>query len=139
MYAGDLTPKQAWEYLLSNPSVELVDVRTDSEWLQDGVPDLSALDRPVHFLSWHAKALEKPSYFIQALQERSFTSATPLLFLCRSGGRSKSAALLASNHGFQKAYNIQGGFLGHLSSFAHEASTPGWKQQGLPWGLHKNG
>src|SRR5690606_19047373 len=41
-YAGDLTPQEAWDLLLSEPGAVLVDVRTEAEWRFVGVPDTSS-------------------------------------------------------------------------------------------------
>ncbi len=38
-YAGDLTPREAWELLGSEPDAVLVDCRTRAEWSYVGVPD----------------------------------------------------------------------------------------------------
>ena len=42
-YAGDLTPREAWEKLENNPDAVLVDCRTQAEWSFVGVPDLEVL------------------------------------------------------------------------------------------------
>ena len=39
-YAGDISPRQAWEMLQSDPKAVLVDVRTPPEWAYVGQPDL---------------------------------------------------------------------------------------------------
>ena len=36
----NVAPKQVWEALVSQAHGQLVDVRTDVEWAQIGVPDL---------------------------------------------------------------------------------------------------
>ena len=41
-YAGNISPKDAWELLKGDPKAQLVDVRTAAEWNFVGVPDLSA-------------------------------------------------------------------------------------------------
>jgi hypothetical protein len=51
-YAGDLSPKEAWDLLAANPMAQLVDVRTMAEWSFVGLPDLSALGRQVHRILW---------------------------------------------------------------------------------------
>ena len=39
-YAGDVTPREAWEVLSSDPDATLVDVRSSAEWTFVGLPDL---------------------------------------------------------------------------------------------------
>ena len=57
----------------------------------------------------------------------------PVLFLCRSGARSRSAAIALTAAGFSRAYNIVGGFEGDLDGDRHRGQTNGWKAAGLPW------
>ncbi len=45
LYAGDLSPKEAWETLKSDPSSILIDVRTTAELHFVGEPDLSSLGK----------------------------------------------------------------------------------------------
>ena len=44
-YAGDLSPKDAWELLSSDAQAVLVDVRTPAEWTYVGIPDLSGIGK----------------------------------------------------------------------------------------------
>ena len=48
-YAGDLTPREAWEKLENNPDAVLVDCRTQAEWSFVGVPDLEVLGKRAIF------------------------------------------------------------------------------------------
>jgi rhodanese-related sulfurtransferase len=58
---------------------------------------------------------------------------TPLLFLCRSGARSRAAALAMTRAGFGKSYNVAGGFEGDPDETQHRGRRNGWKAEGLPW------
>ena len=51
-YAGDLTPKEAWEILAKEPDAVLVDCRTDAEWNFVGLPDLSGVGKEVALIPW---------------------------------------------------------------------------------------
>ncbi|MGV7904128.1 rhodanese-like domain-containing protein, partial [Mycobacterium kansasii] len=44
-YAGNLTPREAWELLEQDPSAVLVDCRTEAEWNYVGIPELSQVGR----------------------------------------------------------------------------------------------
>src|SRR3954466_13512290 len=95
-YAGDITPEQAWKLLSDNPDAVLVDVRTDAEWRFVGVPDLSSLGREVVFIEWNKSSGQRNGNFLEELRDR-IPPATgggeqPVVFLCRSGNRSISAA-----------------------------------------------
>ena len=56
-----------------------------------------------------------------------------LLFLCRSGVRSRYAAKLATENGFMKCYDILEGFEGDRDDEGHRKSVGGWCHAGLPW------
>jgi rhodanese-related sulfurtransferase len=70
---------------------------------------------------------------IEALQAAGAGPQTPVLFLCRSGARSRAAAMALTRAGFEKAFNIAGGFEGDLNGEGHRGQTNGWKAAGLPW------
>jgi len=57
----------------------------------------------------------------------------PLLFLCRSGARSRAAAIAMTAAGFGHAYNVAGGFEGDLDETRQRGKRNGWKAGGLPW------
>jgi rhodanese-related sulfurtransferase len=135
-YAGDIEPKEAWELLKSNPAAQVVDVRTMAEWSFVGLPDLSPLGRQVLCVEWQNFPDMAPNQnFVAETQAaaRGATIDTPLLFLCRSGARSRGAAIAMTRAGFTAAYNIAGGFEGDLDPARHRGSKNGWKAEGLPW------
>ena len=47
-YAGDLSPRDAWQRLQADKTAVLVDVRSRPEWSFVGVPDLTSIGkRPI--------------------------------------------------------------------------------------------
>jgi len=133
-YAGDLNPKEAWEFLESEAAAQLIDVRTDAEWAFVGRPDLSGLSRQAHFISWQVfPSMERNGNFVGEIAARVFDRDQPLLFLCRSGGRSMHAAMALTAAGFKRCYNIAEGFEGDKDAEGHRGATGGWKAAGLPW------
>ena len=56
-----------------------------------------------------------------------------VMFLCRSGARSNSAANLAAASGYTNAYNILEGFEGDKDANGHRNKVGGWRHAGLPW------
>jgi rhodanese-related sulfurtransferase len=137
-YAGDIGVAEAWEMLTSDPKAQLVDVRTLAEWNFVGVPDITALGRQVHCVEWQTfpSGAPNPAFVEQAsaaLAAAGAESGTAVLFLCRSGGRSRAAAIAMTQAGFQKALNVAGGFEGDLDGVRHRGQRNGWKAQGLPW------
>jgi rhodanese-related sulfurtransferase len=57
----------------------------------------------------------------------------PLYFICRSGNRSRQAAMLATEVGYSRAFNVEYGFEGRLGSDRHRGTAGSWKAEGLPW------
>ena len=124
--------------LNADPKVQLVDVRTMAEWNFVGLPDLSALGRKVHCVEWQdfPSSEINPDFVAQAsgaLASAGVQKDTPLLFLCRSGARSRAAAIAMTGAGYQKSFNVAGGFEGDLDATRHRGKNNGWKAAGLPW------
>jgi rhodanese-related sulfurtransferase len=133
-YAGDLTPKQAWELLETEPGAVLVDVRTQPEWSYVGVPDLSGLGKPVVTLSWQVfPSMSVNQGFASDLAAAGVKPDQPVLFLCRSGARSAAAAAHMTAKGYERCYNISDGFEGPHDSHRHRGTVAGWQHDGLPW------
>jgi rhodanese-related sulfurtransferase len=137
-YAGDLAPKEAWSLLAATPNAQLVDVRTLAEWSFVGLPDLSELERQPHCIEWQgfpAMAVN-PAFAAEAAAAVTAAGAgkdAPVLMLCRSGARSRAAAIALTGLGFTRAYNIAGGFEGDPDGMRHRGLRNGWKADGLPW------
>jgi rhodanese-related sulfurtransferase len=137
-YAGDIDVRDAWVLLARDPKAQLVDVRTAAEWAYVGLPDLSSLGRPVHRLEWQSfpSMVVDPDFAAKAAQELRKAGAepgTPVLFLCRSGARSKAAAIALARAGFTQALNIASGFEGDADASGHRGRVNGWKAAELPW------
>jgi rhodanese-related sulfurtransferase len=136
-YAGDLTPRESWELLSKEGEGQLVDVRTEAEWNFVGVPDLSPLKRRVVFCEWQRfPAGSNPNFVeevVEALKRTNYRKGAPLLLICRSGARSRAAAIALSSAGYAPCFNVKDGFEGALDSDRHRGSAAGWKVEGLPW------
>lgn len=137
-YAGDVSISEAWEMLSADAGAQLVDVRTIAEWNFVGLPDLGGLNRQLHCIEWQAFPTMQPNPDFVAMAAAALRAAgastdTPILFLCRSGARSRSAAMAMTRAGFTKAFNVAGGFEGDLDGARHRGHVNGWKAAGLPW------
>jgi rhodanese-related sulfurtransferase len=131
-YAGDITPAEAWELLKSDPAAVLVDVRTEMEWEQIGVPDASSLGKEPAFIEWvRAGGVPNPG-FVDEVKATGVEPGAPIVFLCRSGQRSIGAAIAATAAGLGPAYNVLEGFEGAPDA-AGNRTVEGWKVAGLPW------
>ena len=136
-YAGDLTPQQTWERLSHNGAAQLIDVRTIAEWNFVGIPDLASLSRQTLLCEWqHFPPAANPSFVQEvtdALKRTGYQPGAPLYFLCRSGARSRAAAIAMTSAGFGPCFNIAEGFEGNLDQARHRGTNSGWKAAGLPW------
>ena len=137
-YAGDLPVSEAWDLLRQELGAQLIDVRTTAEWSYVGVPDLSGLGRELITVEWQRfpSMAPNPAFVAEtraALARAGAAADAPLLFLCRSGARSRAAAIAMTGAGFSRAYNVAGGFEGDLDPERHRGSKNGWKAAGLPW------
>lgn len=133
-YAGDVAPQQAWDQLSRDSKALLVDVRTRPEWLFVGIPDLSTLGRKPLFVEWQVfPSMQVDGAFADKIRAAGATPETPLYFICRSGGRSKAAAIAMTGQGFKRCYNVSGGFEGPPDTQRHRGHIEGWKAAALPW------
>lgn len=133
-YAGDLSPAEAWTLLENEPDAVLVDVRTRPEWSFVGVPDLTPIGKQTVFLSWQVfPGMNRNEQFVPELGGSFPEPDRPLLFICRSGGRSRDAAEAMTSAGYRRCYNVRTGFEGATDEQRHRGSKAGWKADGLPW------
>jgi rhodanese-related sulfurtransferase len=132
-YAGDVTPSDAWSELGNDKAAQLVDVRTKPEWAFVGVPDLARHGKKPVLLAWQDyPAMQVNPNFAAELARAVPDRNAPLYFLCRSGARSRAAAMAATEAGYKSCYNILDGFEGGLDPARHRGKA-GWKAAGLPW------
>ena len=133
-YAGDVTSQEAWEILRAESAATLIDVRTDAEWSYVGLPNLSSLDKKPLLVSWQMfPTMAINQTFIDEVERRIVNKDTPILLLCRSGARSKSAAQALTARGYRACFNILDGFEGPPDGARHRGAVVGWKASGLPW------
>ena len=156
--------------------VYLIDVRTPAEYQQIGHP-MMAYSIPFMYLSdefvekggmFRGEKMSKTRYQYYknpeylSYMKKHFKADDTLLIMCRSGNRSVPASDFMAENGFNKVYNVVGGFEGGKFKGSSEDSalmkkfsehydrrgfTDGWKYYGLPWtysmnpklvyGLHK--
>ena len=130
-YAGAVTPQEAFALLQADARVKLVDVRTNAE--RDWVGRVSVPDKQHVAVQWSIwpGAVPNPDFVAQL---RALAGEQDvLLFLCRSGVRSRSAAAAATANGYANAFDILEGFEGDKDSAGHRKNVSGWCKAGLPW------
>ncbi len=133
-YAGDVTPNEAWNILKKEEDSYIVDCRTAAEWSFVGVADISSLNKETVFAEWNRfpGGLENPDFVNEEKNVGLKPNAT-ILFLCRSGQRSISAAIAMTDAGYENSYNILEGFEGDKDEKSQRGTVGGWKLSGLPW------
>jgi len=134
IYAGDVTPLDAWSALTSNETAQLIDVRTQAEWSFAGVPSVDSLNKTIKTISWKFYPnFDVNPRFIEQLELAVPDKTAPLYFLCKTGGRSADAAIAATAAGYVQCYNIEGGFEGDINTNHQRGQVNGWKASRLPW------
>jgi len=133
-YAGEVSPEDAYTVLQALDGV-LVDVRTVPEWQFIGVPDTTGTKGKLATISWknYPDFSQNTKFADQIAALPGVSKDTPLLFICRSGGRSLDAAVAMTAAGYSKCFNVSGGFEGDPDSDGHRGTTQGWKAKNLPW------
>ncbi len=126
-YAGALLPAEAHALMQQLPGAKLVDVRTraELEWV-GSVPGSVRIE----WNAWPGGA--RNLNFIAELEAAVAPDAV-VMFLCRSGARSHSAALAATQAGYSRAYNVLQGFEGDKDAAGQRNKLGGWRAAGLPW------
>ena len=124
-YAGELTPQEAFEVLQQQDYV-LVDVRSKAE-----LDLVGRISNAIHIEWAFYPGMVANTEFAKQLQTQ-VDQATPIIFMCRTGGRSHNAAIVANGLGY-KAYNMLEGFEGDANAEKQRTLINGWKHAGLPW------
>ncbi|MFT5532167.1 MAG: rhodanese-related sulfurtransferase [Burkholderiaceae bacterium] len=130
-YAGAVTPVEAFELLAAHHEVRLVDVRTNAE--RDWVGKVSIPESQHLNVQWSLYPGSVPNpHFMDELSAVA-NKETIIVFLCRSGVRSRHAAKLATESGYLHCFDILEGFEGDRDTDNHRKTVAGWCKAGLPW------
>ena len=127
----DMSPQETWESLALNTSSILIDVRTDAEWHNIGMPALPEGRKNLFFISWQfAPDMRVNASFLEEMEAAGIEKGAPIYFLCRSGVRSRAAAELATAAGYGPCFNVAEGFEGIAGPDG--VRHGGWRGNGLP-------
>lgn len=139
---GDVTPQQA-AGMVSKDSQHtfIVDIRSQFEY-QDIGHSVGAYNIPFKFYTTQTdekgyKMVANENYCAD-LKARFAPATDTLLVMCRSGHRSVPATSAAVECGFEKSFNVMGGFEGDKVKDKNDANfgkrvVNGWRAEGLPW------
>lgn len=130
-YAGAVTPQEAYALLQADPMVKLVDVRTNAE--RDWVGRVAIPDAQHAAVQWATYPGGVPNPDFGGQLERVAQKDEILLFLCRSGVRSRHSARVATELGYANSFDILEGFEGDKDGEGHRKTVGGWCKAGLPW------
>lgn len=120
MTVEQTTPDQAKSALDSDRNAVYVDVRSIPEFVQGHA--VGAINIPLLHMQG-GQMVPNPDF--QRVAQAVLPKDKPLYVGCKMGGRSQRACEILSGMGYQKIWNIDGGFGGN----DHQ---PGWKDLGLP-------
>ena len=108
----------------------MVDVRTQAEWAYVGGPAIDRLMR----LSWQVfPDMQINERFVEHFNTVGLPKDTQIFLLCRSGVRSRHAAIALTQAVYGPCYNLVDGFEGPPDEAGHRGRRAGWKVDGLPW------
>lgn len=126
-YQGELLPAEAYALMQTAPGSRLVDVRTRAELDYVGrVPGSVEIE-------WQRyPGGVRNAEFLQEL-ERQVDKEALVMFICRSGARSHSAAAAAAAAGYTQCYNVLEGFQGNKDAQGRRDTVGGWRVAKLPW------
>jgi rhodanese-related sulfurtransferase len=126
-YAGELTPREAFDLLQQDPSAVIVDVRSRAELDLVGRVPVAA------HIEWAFYPGMLPNNAFAEQLQSAIDKDLTVVFMCRTGGRSHNAAIVAQQLGYSKVYNMLEGFEGDANSLHQRTQVNGWKHAGLPW------
>lgn len=125
-YSGALTPEESHALMQENPETLLVDVRSLAELeLVGRVPEALHIE-----WAFYPGMVANPDFDKQLLEQ--VNKQNPVIFMCRTGGRSHNAAVVAAKLGYT-AFNMLEGFEGEANAEQQRTLINGWKYAGLPW------
>jgi rhodanese-related sulfurtransferase len=130
-YAGAVTPQEAYALLQSDPHIKLVDVRTDAE--RDWIGRVDIPTNQHIAVQWNTYPGGVPNQDFLPQLSQAADRNNVLLFLCRSGVRSRHSAKLATEDGYVNCFDILEGFEGDKDAAGHRKTVGGWCKAGLPW------
>lgn len=129
----EIDPLEAQALLDREADARLIDVRSKMEFDYVGHPPNALHVVWKEFPHWE----ENTSFTsdVQMARKSSGVSdlSAPVLMLCRSGARSKSAGERLLENSFVNVYNVLEGFEGDKNASEQRSTINGWRFRGLDW------
>lgn len=138
VHIENVSVREVWARLKSDPAAVMIDCRTRAEWAFVGLPDLSGIGKQLLTVEWQTFPDNRinPGFVAEVsalLEGAGVEKDAEIFFICRSGGRSRMAAHSLAEAGYARCRNVTEGFEGPLDPLRHRGSACGWKVAGLPW------
>jgi rhodanese-related sulfurtransferase len=140
-----LSSKEAFDEIQSGEGkILFLDIRTRAELAVVGMPTVADANVPFMFMTepmtwndeWGGFEMIRNSNFLnvvkQRLEEKGLGQDDKIFLMCRSGGRSASAADLLTEAGFTNVFSVVDGYEGDKAKNG-ERILNGWKNSALPW------
>jgi len=140
-----ITSSEAFDEIQSEgDEILFLDVRTRSEIAVVGMPTVADANVPYMFMAepmiwsddWGNFEMTSNQNFLNAvkqrLEEKGLGQDDKIFLMCRSGGRSASAADLLTKAGFTNVYSVVDGYEGDTAKNGKRILN-GWKNSDLPW------
>lgn len=127
MAVKEITPQQAHDVLIADPTIVYIDVRSEREFA-NGHP-AGAVNIPVAFPDPARGMMANPD-FVKVV-EANFPRDKKIIVGCQAGPRSTAASRMLDQAGYQDISNMLGGF-GGMRDATGTVIAPGWAASGLP-------
>lgn len=125
-------PSACYQKLKDDETCLLIDCRAEIEWQLTGTADLSKIHKKTLLVEWTNLANQRNPEFINEIASY-ISKDTPLIIMCRIGGRSAAAGNALIEAGFSDVTNMSEGFEGRADENGQRNSFEGWRARGLPW------
>ncbi len=136
----NINSREAFDLLKEDEHAVLIDVRTNKELFEVGIPDLREIGKETFKIEWRNSILpgSRKRFLNDFNNNFSHHDEGKFLFICRSGIRSNFAALTVeesfkSGNYNGMCFNVEDGFEGYEQPSVYPQNPTGWKNLGLPW------
>jgi len=128
MHVKTIALERAKNILESDGGSVYIDVRTEPEFINGHVP--GSINVPVAWPNPSTGQMNLNPDFVKVVSAH-FAKDKRIILVCQAGHRSKFAARLLAEDGFQDVSHMQGGFDGARDTMGR-LIAPGWSQLGFP-------
>jgi len=128
----EISPSQAYEMMILNPNVYIIDVRTPSEWIWVGLPDKSQRDQEAdlttkiinvpYLVEYKGGKILNENFLLTIHKLFDGDPSITLITMCKNESRSKAAAAMLEAAGYT-VFTLKTGARNEL----HEEKAPDYR------------